>query len=167
MRSFCCFVILSTIEAIEAPNKEDLDGRSVITKVAKPAEGGDKEPRPKKTKKRSASRRGPNEAYSWRKSPTQGRNRSCHRKSGEAQEEQLRHPYSHHVIVILTFTRRRSRHRPALRCPPPFAPPPSLQRPGKAGDLCSKISTGSAAKQNLDSGMILKSGVPLWLTTLG
>jgi RNA recognition motif-containing protein len=57
------FVALTTIEAaqtaVEALNMKDLDGRSVIVEIAKPAEEKDREPRPKKTKKRSAGRRGP------------------------------------------------------------------------------------------------------------
>jgi len=40
--------------------------RSVIVKVSKPVEGGDKEPRPKKAKERSTGRRGPDEVYFWR-----------------------------------------------------------------------------------------------------
>ena len=57
------FVALTTIEAaqqaVEALNGQDLEGRSVIVEIAKPAEEKDKEPRPKKTKKRSTGRRGP------------------------------------------------------------------------------------------------------------
>jgi len=57
------FVALTTIEAaqtaVEALNKTELDGRSVIVEIAKPAEEKDREPRPKKTKKRSTGRRGP------------------------------------------------------------------------------------------------------------
>jgi RNA recognition motif-containing protein len=57
------FVALTTIEAaqqaVEALNKTELDGRSVIVEIAKPAEEKDREHRPKKTKKRSAGRRGP------------------------------------------------------------------------------------------------------------
>jgi len=57
------FVALTTIEAaqiaVEALNKTELDGRSVIIEIAKPAEEKDREPRPKKTKKRSTGRRGP------------------------------------------------------------------------------------------------------------
>jgi len=45
--------------AVEALHKKELDGRSVIVEIAKPAEEKDKEPRPKKTKKRSTGRRGP------------------------------------------------------------------------------------------------------------
>ena len=57
------FVALTTIEAaqkaVEALNTKDLDGRSVIIEIAKPAEEKDQEYRPKKSKKRSAGRRGP------------------------------------------------------------------------------------------------------------
>jgi len=57
------FVALTTIEAaqvaVEALHKKELDGRLVIIEVAKPAEDKDKEPRPKKTKRRSTGRRGP------------------------------------------------------------------------------------------------------------
>jgi len=57
------FVALTTIEAaqmaVEALHKKELDGRSVIVEIAKPAEEKDREPRPKKTKKRSTGRRGP------------------------------------------------------------------------------------------------------------
>jgi len=57
------FVALTTIEAaqeaVEALHKKELDGRSVIVEVAKPAEEKDKEPRQKKTKRRSTGRRGP------------------------------------------------------------------------------------------------------------
>jgi len=57
------FVALTTIEAaqtaVEALNHTDLDGRSVIVEIAKPAEEKDSEPKPKKTKKRSGGRRGP------------------------------------------------------------------------------------------------------------
>jgi len=45
--------------AVEVLHKKELDGRSVIVEIAKPAEEKDKEPRPKKTKKRSTGRRGP------------------------------------------------------------------------------------------------------------
>jgi len=57
------FVALTTIEAaqlaVEVLNKKDLEGRSVIVEIAKPAEEKDREPKPKKTKKRSTGRRGP------------------------------------------------------------------------------------------------------------
>jgi len=57
------FVALTTIEAaqeaVEALNKKELEGRSVIVEIARPAEEKDKEPRPKKSKKRSTGRRGP------------------------------------------------------------------------------------------------------------
>jgi len=57
------FVALTTIEAaqiaVEALNKTELDGRSVIIEIAKPAEEKDREPRPRKSKKRSTGRRGP------------------------------------------------------------------------------------------------------------
>jgi len=56
------FVSLTTIEAaqmaVEALNKKELEGRSVIVEIAKPAEEKDREPRPKKSKKRSTDRRG-------------------------------------------------------------------------------------------------------------
>ena len=57
------FVALTTIEAaqkaVEALHKEELDGRSVIIEIAKPAEEKDREFRPKRTKKRTTGRRGP------------------------------------------------------------------------------------------------------------
>jgi len=57
------FVALTTIEAaqqaVEALNGQELEGRSVIVEIAKPAEEKDKEHWPKKTKKRSTGRRGP------------------------------------------------------------------------------------------------------------
>ena len=57
------FVALTTIEAaqaaVEALNKTELDGRSVIVEIAKPTEEKDRESRPKKSKKRSTGRRGP------------------------------------------------------------------------------------------------------------
>ena len=57
------FVSLTTIEAaqnaVEALNKKELEGRSVIVEIAKPAEEKDREFRPRKTKKRSTGRRGP------------------------------------------------------------------------------------------------------------
>ena len=61
------FVALSTIEAaqraVELLNKTELEGRSVIVEIAKPAEEKSKEPRPpRKTKKRSTGRRGPKSA---------------------------------------------------------------------------------------------------------
>ena len=56
------FVALATIEAaqmaVETLNKKELDGRSIIVEIAKPAEEKDKEPKPKKSKKRSTDRRG-------------------------------------------------------------------------------------------------------------
>ncbi|KAF9649635.1 hypothetical protein BDM02DRAFT_3128235 [Thelephora ganbajun] len=57
------FVALTTIEAaqmaVEVLNKTELDGRSVIIEIAKPADEKDRDPKPKKTKKRSTGRRGP------------------------------------------------------------------------------------------------------------
>jgi len=57
------FVALTTIEAaqtaVEALNKEELDGRSVIVEIARPAEEKDRDPRPRRTKRRSTGRRGP------------------------------------------------------------------------------------------------------------
>jgi RNA recognition motif-containing protein len=57
------FVAVTTIEAaqtaVEALNKQELDGRTIIVEIAKPAEEKDKEHRPKKSKKRFTDRRGP------------------------------------------------------------------------------------------------------------
>jgi len=57
------FVALTTIEAaqtaVEALDKTELDGRSVIVEIARPAEEKDRDYRPKRTKRRSTGRRGP------------------------------------------------------------------------------------------------------------
>ena len=58
------FVALTTIEAaqkaVEALNNTELDGRTVIVEIAKPAEEKSREPRsPKKPRKRPTGRRGP------------------------------------------------------------------------------------------------------------
>lgn len=58
------FATLATIEAaqkaVELLNKTELDGRSVIVEIAKPAEEKSKEPRqPRKPRKRTPGRRGP------------------------------------------------------------------------------------------------------------
>jgi RNA recognition motif-containing protein len=54
------FVALSTVEAaqkaVELLNKKELDTREVIIEIAKPADEKDKEPKPKKTKRRSGRR---------------------------------------------------------------------------------------------------------------